>query len=173
MRVFLWKFPLKPWLTCFILKGQKEVLCWAWHALWNRLSSLAAVVTLNVRRRFLNLSRRNGNIEDGEYEMAKRPQILSFTDGASRTSPAWCFHRLVVDVKRPTSLFQRVHTVSISVFLAKHSEMDQRSHDSWAVWSPEIHCTKLQAPLNSLFSFARWSFSLSCLFINHRFYLFN
>lgn len=51
-----------------------------------------------------------------------------------------------------------------------HSEMDQRSHDSWTV---KIHCNKLQAPSKSLFSYARWSFSLLCLFFNHSCCLFN
>lgn len=98
-----------------------------------------------VRRRFLNSSRWNSNIEDGEYETAKRPQMSPFTAAASSTSPAGCIQSGAVDVKSATSLFRRVHTVSISVFLGSEAPFGNGSTITWQLSSSVLRNSLQQA----------------------------
>lgn len=109
----------------FILKGKPEVLYRAWRSLWHSPLWLADSLTPYVRRRFLNLTRRNSKIEDGEYEMAKNPQ---FPDIYRRSLDQDVSLDLLSIKETDILASARLKSRSFGVFFVVvklHSEMDQ------------------------------------------------
>lgn len=147
---------IPPYLSCFILKGKGNNKLLLTHP----RSPLADVVTLYVRRRFLNLTACkpkhwrwwvwNGEKATGSHVFIRCIERSTFYETSCR--------------RKGTVIMA---SVSGCVALKLSSEMDQRITWQLSNIVSKIHRNKLQTPIKSHISIAQRAPSVSCLFVNH------